>query len=75
MEKFNDSHFSNFTYTVQWYNVSVDSYFGVDGMVEIPITTETVTVTGLIADVQYQVIFTFDDGNKDFIIIEYETPE
>ena len=80
VEKFNDPDYTNFRYTVQWYDPAA-GYLDVDGMVDVAITAETMTITGLnpafddypttyIGD--YQIVLLFDyvaDLTKDGVSV------
>ena len=47
VDQFTNTSYTGLTYTVQWYDASTDTYLDVTGMVDIAITTEEVTITGL----------------------------
>ncbi|MDC0559011.1 ABC transporter substrate-binding protein [Candidatus Izimaplasma bacterium] len=47
VDKFDSSHYQDFTYSLQTYDAASGRYIDVDGYTEIEITSQTVTLTGL----------------------------
>lgn len=47
IEEFNNAAYQNLTYTVQIYDDAAGAYTNVEGLTDIPATTQEITVTGL----------------------------
>jgi ABC-type oligopeptide transport system substrate-binding subunit len=47
VSEFNNAAYENLTYTLQYYSLLDDAYYDVDGFVNVAITTETTTITGV----------------------------
>ncbi len=49
IDQFANTDYTNLTYTIQYYDLD-DGYLDVPGMIDIPATTEEITVTGVLPD-------------------------
>ncbi|MDY0138176.1 MAG: ABC transporter substrate-binding protein [Candidatus Izemoplasmatales bacterium] len=62
INEFNNVAYQNITYTIQqWDLVSDNKYVNVEGMVDVPATTQEITVTGLLPyPYDYQIVLNYE---------------